>query len=585
LAHTISSEGDNTIETVTYSKIGLEDLETSTRREVRLADGRVVTISPVDMGYFLSNRSALASMPAPGVPNRLWRVTDDIRGLWYDTGAQWVRVGGRTYDVQEFGVLPTNTAAQNDAALAVLLAALPSTGARIVFPAATTTYKFATTLAPTVPVQLVGHGPGRTAGGGRQTITALEYQGSGVAISLSGSAVAGSVLSHFELKHSGTGTVGIQVDNTNMVFLDTISCVLPSVQFSTAGISLAPSNGCFALLVKDCFFRASGPVGVRVNEVQAFTVIRGGMFRGHSTAQIQIGPTSNCFETHILEAAIEGNSAGHGVQILRGEGVCIDHCHFEISASMYGVDIPSTATKAENVQIRNSHFTYLEASAVTAVSVNLSSAQVWVEGCRTRNNSGGTVYLVTNTSSAFVRVLGNQLDTSTTALSNPTNARSGENFLLGTGQVDGFDVRLLEKSAFFNGNSGAGEDTMRSYTLPGGTVDRAHRGIRYTAFGRCAANGNNKRIRLYFDGQTVWDSGTVAANDTGWHVDATILRFDATTVHTLARGQINSTEMATQVSELTLVTAWTSDIIVLLTGEATNNNDVRTWGHTIELIE
>ena len=574
------------VELVRYSPIGLEDLETSTRREVRLADGRVVTISPVDMGYFLSNRSTLAAMPAPGVPNRLWRVTDDIRGLWYDTGSQWVRVGGRTYDVQEFGVLPTNTAAQNDAALAVLLASLPSTGARIMFPAAATSYKFATTLAPSVPVQLVGDGPGRTAGGGSQTITALEYQGSGVAIRIASAGPAGSVLHNFELRHSGTGTIGIEVDGTNMVQIDRVSCVIPSKQFSTAFISLGTTTNCFAILIRDVFARAAAPIGVAINEVQALTYIEGGMFRAHSTAQIQVGNTQNAFDTHIVGVALESPPGGaHGIQIKRGEGVWIDHCHFEISASMYGVDIPSTANKAENVQIRNSHFTFLEASAVTAVLVNFHAAQVWVEGCRTRNNSGGTATLVTNSSSAFVRVLGNQLDTSTTALSNPTNARSGENFLLGTGQVDGFDVRLLERSAFFNGNAGAGEDTMRSYTLPGGTIDRQHRGIRYTAFGRCAANGNNKRIRLYFDGQSVFDTGAVAANNTGWHLDVTILRFDSTTVHTMARGQINSTEMATQVSELTLVTAWTSDIIVLLTGEATSNNDVRTWGHTIELIE
>ena len=45
-----------------------------------------------------------SGLPAPGTPGRLARVTDDIRGLWVDTGTEWRSVTGAA-EIRDFGAV------------------------------------------------------------------------------------------------------------------------------------------------------------------------------------------------------------------------------------------------------------------------------------------------------------------------------------------------------------------------------------------------------------------------------------------------------------------------------------------------
>jgi hypothetical protein len=495
------------------------------------------------------------------------------------------------YHVWEYGILPTNTAAQNDAGWAALLADLPQYGARVYIPASATSYKFATTIAPTTPIYLQGDGGGRP-NQQEWDRTVLEWQGgTGNCIELLTRNCTGSRLEGFELENTGSATNGIYLNDTSAIQLENITMDVPDVKFTHAAIYAGATANVYDSNFRDIYIRSAAPYGIVISQAQAGTTLFACFVRNCSTSQILIGKDANAFDTHLIGCKIESNAGtppAHGIEINRGEGVWVTQCHFEVPKDKYGVYIPNTAVKCEQLHILGSQFTYLidDGGAYSGVAIysNLATAQITVTGCRTRNNTGSTAVVVQNDAAEFVRVTNTQFDTSVSKFTSWLNAKGGDNFRLGTGQLDGHTIRVLEKNAFQNANSGSGEDQLRSYTLPGNTVSTAHRGLRYSAFGTTAANANNKRLRLYFDGQTLYDSTDIAANDKAWALDALILRFDDNEIRYKVTGVFNATAFCVTGSA-TLVTAWTADIIVLLTAEATNNDDLVCNGHTIEMVE
>src|SRR5690349_10658343 len=67
----------------------------------------------------------------------------DNAGLTHILGSQ---TGGFFYNVQDFNILPANSASTNSTNIATLLAAAPN-GSTIFFPAAATAYQFASAIA------------------------------------------------------------------------------------------------------------------------------------------------------------------------------------------------------------------------------------------------------------------------------------------------------------------------------------------------------------------------------------------------------------------------------------------------------
>jgi hypothetical protein len=55
-----------------------------------------------------------SSLPAAGTAGRLVNLTDGPRGLWLDTGSQWVSVNGGMFNVRFFGA--TGDGSTDDAA-------------------------------------------------------------------------------------------------------------------------------------------------------------------------------------------------------------------------------------------------------------------------------------------------------------------------------------------------------------------------------------------------------------------------------------------------------------------------------------
>lgn len=92
--------------------LGTNPQGTATDVKTRLAkehnnDGTHPALIPTIASY------TKAGLPAAGTAGRLARVTDGIRGIWKDTGTEWVSVTGHA-DVRDFGV--TGDGTTNDAA-------------------------------------------------------------------------------------------------------------------------------------------------------------------------------------------------------------------------------------------------------------------------------------------------------------------------------------------------------------------------------------------------------------------------------------------------------------------------------------
>jgi len=121
-------------ETIRFNRIGKQDLRIGNGTfEVVLADGRVVTLSEIDIAYLISDAYAKANLPAAGISGRLARVTDDVRGLWMDQGSQWFSLSGEVVNVKEFGAKGDGVT-DDTMAIQTAINAIPSTGGIVFFP-------------------------------------------------------------------------------------------------------------------------------------------------------------------------------------------------------------------------------------------------------------------------------------------------------------------------------------------------------------------------------------------------------------------------------------------------------------------
>jgi hypothetical protein len=125
------------------------------------------------------------------------------------------------------------------------------------------------------------------------------------------------------------------------------------------------------------------------------------------------------------------------------------------------------------------------------------------------------------------------------------------------------------------------EDTLLSYSLPANTLGTTARGLRITAWGNTAANGDNKTIRLYF-GSEVVASPTAATNNKGWWVYMEVYHTAANAQVVFGLGQVDTTAITPLVT--TGTETETSAIVIKVTGQAGtgNANDIVAKGLIVE---
>jgi hypothetical protein len=102
-----------------------------------------------------------AGLPAAGSAGRLARVTDDVRGLWMDQGAQWFSLSGEVINVKEYGARGDGVADDTDA-IQSAFNAVPASDTVVLIPPGE--YKVSASLSITRGMILAGPGSGHSSG-------------------------------------------------------------------------------------------------------------------------------------------------------------------------------------------------------------------------------------------------------------------------------------------------------------------------------------------------------------------------------------------------------------------------------------
>ena len=137
------------------------------------------------------------------------------------------------------------------------------------------------------------------------------------------------------------------------------------------------------------------------------------------------------------------------------------------------------------------------------------------------------------------------------------------------------------------------EKTLKSYTLPGGTLASDGDALRIVAAFRCAANANTKRMRIKFGATTIADSTAVAANARNFLVIAVVWRRSATAQ--LAKvfaaqgvpGQNWTSALGGNHETATPAETLASDVVIAVTGQngTASANDLICDSLLVELVK
>lgn len=131
------------------------------------------------------------------------------------------------------------------------------------------------------------------------------------------------------------------------------------------------------------------------------------------------------------------------------------------------------------------------------------------------------------------------------------------------------------------------DDTLHTFTLPANFLAGigTNSGLRITAWGTTAANGNDKRFRLLF-GTTVISSGTVTINAKNWWAQLLVLRSGVSTQSVCGLATSDAVDIATYYAAGT--EDETAAITIKSTGASQTTgaaNDVVGKGFLVEVIQ
>lgn len=128
------------------------------------------------------------------------------------------------------------------------------------------------------------------------------------------------------------------------------------------------------------------------------------------------------------------------------------------------------------------------------------------------------------------------------------------------------------------GNITTGEDTLQTYSLPAGTLSVNGYSTFLKVVGTIANNANAKRIRVKFGATTIFDTGAAgiaASNAMDWSIEAQIIRTGAATQKCIVTAVFGVALVGVpSVDYTTAAETLSGAVTILVTGEATNTNDI-----------
>lgn len=128
------------------------------------------------------------------------------------------------------------------------------------------------------------------------------------------------------------------------------------------------------------------------------------------------------------------------------------------------------------------------------------------------------------------------------------------------------------------------EDTLATYSLPANTLGTTMRGLKIRAWGTCAANADNKTMKLYF-GSEVIATPTAATNAKNWWLEMEVYHSGANAQVVVGRGIVDTTSVTPLVT--TGTESESAAIVIKVTGQAGtgNANDIVIKAFVIERLD
>lgn len=135
--------------------------------------------------------------------------------------------------------------------------------------------------------------------------------------------------------------------------------------------------------------------------------------------------------------------------------------------------------------------------------------------------------------------------------------------------------RVLKTDTTQTGNIGTGEDTLQTFSVPGVTLAINKETLTGTYSGTFATSINSKRLRLKFGATTIFDSGALAITTAAsWTLEFEVIRTGAATQKCNTRLTTSSGTLSAYAQYSTAAETLSGAVTLLLTGEATADNDV-----------
>jgi len=132
-------------------------------------------------------------------------------------------------------------------------------------------------------------------------------------------------------------------------------------------------------------------------------------------------------------------------------------------------------------------------------------------------------------------------------------------------------------------NVTTGETTLISYTSPSNTLTNLGDVLEIDAWGKYAANGNNKTVILYFGSQAILTTGAIAANDGTWSIKAKIIRTAASTQEIVSELLSSNSSVSDSATRTEGTQNLSTDLIIRCTGTGGASSDIIQYALKINL--
>jgi hypothetical protein len=163
-----------------------------------------------------------------------------------------------------------------------------------------------------------------------------------------------------------------------------------------------------------------------------------------------------------------------------------------------------------------------------------------------------------------------------------TVSGTGALHAMGTGTASAYPGGVISINTGSQATTGTSEETLMSFSLPASTLDSNGRGVRITAWGTTAANGNTKVIGLNF-GATEIKGVTVSSNNLTWRIEGLVFRTGAATQEAIS-GMTIGTTLSTAAIATPSETLSGAVTIALKAITATSAGDVTCQGLLVEVL-